>query len=129
MREADRHDTSAIYNRKTVQELKEMVPEFDWMAYLKRFMPSEVSIEDDVVVYSVNYYKTMGKILARTMRQDKRIVINYAIWRLMKSLLPFLDGEFGVRRAKFRKVLFGKMHCMLCNFPEDKLFILFIFVW
>ena len=71
-------------------------------------MPSEISLNDEVVVYSVNYYKVMGKILAKTMRQDMRVVINYAIWRLIKSLLPFLDGEFGVRRAKFRKVLFGK---------------------
>ncbi|KAJ6219511.1 hypothetical protein RDWZM_005323 [Blomia tropicalis] len=107
MPEADRHDTSAIYNKKTIQELKDMVPEFDWMSYLKSFMPIDVTLNDEVVVYSVNYYKKMGKILAKSLRKDKRVVINYAIWRLMKSLLPFLDGEFGVRRAKFRKVLFG----------------------
>lgn len=111
MPEADRHDTSAIYNKKSIQALKDSVPEFDWMAYLKSFMPIEVSPEDEVVVYSVNYYKKMGQILAKTMREDKRIVINYAIWRLMKSLLPFLDGEFGVRRAKFRKVLYGRRAC------------------
>lgn len=108
MPEADRHDTSAIYNKKTILELRELVPEFNWMAYLKSFMPIEVSPEDEVVVYSVNYYIKMGKILAKSIREDKRVAINYAIWRLMKSLLPFLDGEFGVRRAKFRKVLFGR---------------------
>lgn len=113
MPEADRHDTSAIYNKKTIQELKDMVPEFDWMSYLKSFMPIDVTLNDEVVVYSVNYYKKMGKILAKSLRKDKRVVINYAIWRLMKSLLPFLDGEFGVRRAKFRKVLFGMCNCVL----------------
>ncbi|KAH9392669.1 Membrane metallo-endopeptidase-like 1 [Tyrophagus putrescentiae] len=107
MAKADRHDTSAIYNKKTIQELRDAVPEFDWMAYLSSFMPREVKLEDEVVIYSIAYYRAMGKILARTARQDKRVIINYAIWRLMKSLLPFLDGEYGVRRAKFRKVLFG----------------------
>lgn len=107
MPEADRHDTSAIYNRKTLQELNDTIPEFNWFAYLDSFMPTEVSLNDSVVVYSLNYYKKMGKILEKTLKEDPRIVYNYAIWRLIKSLLPFLDGEFGVRRAKFRKVLFG----------------------
>ena len=107
MPEADRHDTSAIYNRKTLQELNDTVPEFNWFAYLEAFMPTPVSLNDSVVVYSLDYYKKMGKILVKTMKDDPKIVYNYAIWRLIKSLLPFLDGEFGVRRAKFRKVLFG----------------------
>lgn len=108
MPEADRHDTSAIYNKKTLRELKDMVPEFDWLAYLRSFMPMDVSLKEEVVIYSISYYKKMGTLLRQTMQADPKIVINYAVWRLMKGLLPFLDGEYGIRRAKFRKVLFGK---------------------
>lgn len=87
--------------------MKGLVPEFDWMAYLKSFMPMEITPNDEVVMYSISYYQNLGKILAQTMAEDRRIVINYAIWRLMKSFLPFLDGEYGVKRAKYRKVLYG----------------------
>ncbi|UXI15420.1 Pre-mRNA-splicing factor 38A [Sarcoptes scabiei] len=107
MPEADRHDTSAIYNKKTIKQLEESVPEFDWMMYLKNFMPIEINIDENVVIYSLDYYKKMGKLLHKVMEEDRRVVINYAVWRLIKSILPFLDNDFGVKRAKFRKILFG----------------------
>nr|XP_046909765.1 neprilysin-1-like [Dermatophagoides farinae] len=107
MPEADRHDTSAIYNKRTIKQLKQLVPEFDWMVYLKNFMPIDIDSNEEVVIYSLDYYQQMGKLLKRIMSEDRRIIINYAVWRLMKSILPFLDNEFGVKRAKFRKILFG----------------------
>ncbi|KAH9413417.1 Membrane metallo-endopeptidase-like 1 [Dermatophagoides pteronyssinus] len=108
MPEADRHDTSAIYNKKTIKQLKQLVPEFDWIGYLKNFMP--ISIDEnneEIVIYSLDYYQQMGKLIKQIMNDDRRIIYNYAIWRLMKSILPFLDNEFGLKRAKFRKILFG----------------------
>lgn len=110
MAEADRHDTSAIYNKKTIKQIKQLVPEFDWIVYLKNFMPINISQSEEVVVYSLDYYRKMGKLLKKILTEDRRIVINYAVWRLLKSILPFLDDEFGVKRAKFRKILFGKLH-------------------
>ena len=89
----------------------------------------DVSVDDEVVVYSINYYEKLGKLLSVTMKQDMKVVINYAIWRLMKSFLPFLDGEYGVKRAKFRKVLYGIIDLLIYNVSMALISIIHLLMW
>uniref|UniRef100_A0A1W7RA63 Neprilysin n=1 Tax=Hadrurus spadix TaxID=141984 RepID=A0A1W7RA63_9SCOR len=102
--EADRHDTGAIYNKMSLRELREKVPEFDWLSYLNTFLPTTVNEDEPVVVYALPYIEEMGKIISET---NRRTIHNYCIWRLIKEMLPFLDGEYSQKRSDFRKVLLG----------------------
>lgn len=104
MPEADRHDTGAIYKKLTINDLKQLVPEFDWIEYLNTFLPTQVTISEPIVAYALEYFQEMGKIIAQ---HDFKIIYNYAIWRMVKHILPFLDGEYGEKRAEFRKILLG----------------------
>ncbi|KAG8184801.1 hypothetical protein JTE90_001499 [Oedothorax gibbosus] len=103
--EADRHDTGAIYNKMSLQELTEIVPEFDWVYYLNTFLPTKVDDQEPVVVYALPYLQEMGQIISQPNR--RRTIHNYAVWRLVKHMLPFLDGEYSQRRTEFKKVLLG----------------------
>ncbi|XP_054720932.1 neprilysin-1-like [Uloborus diversus] len=102
--EADRHDTGAIYNKMSLQELSEIVPEFDWVYYLNTFLPTKVDDQEPVVVYALPYLQEMGQILSQA---NRRTIHNYALWRLIKQMLPFLDGEYSQKRTDFKKVLLG----------------------
>ncbi|XP_042900690.1 neprilysin-1 isoform X2 [Parasteatoda tepidariorum] len=102
--EADRHDTGAIYNKMSLQELSEIVPEFDWVYYLNTFLPTKVDDQEPVVVYALPYLQEMGQIISQV---NRRTVHNYAIWRMIKHMLPFLDGEYSQKRTEFKKVLLG----------------------
>ncbi len=104
MPEADRHDTGAIYKKLSLKKLKTIVPEFDWTTYLNTFLPTQVSLDEEIVVYALEYFQEMGKIIAK---HETKIIHNYAIWRLVKHILPFLDGEYGDKRSDFRKILLG----------------------
>ncbi|XP_013793456.1 membrane metallo-endopeptidase-like 1, partial [Limulus polyphemus] len=102
--EADRHDAGAIYNKLTVQELKNLVPKFSWLNYLNNVLPLKVDEMEPVVVYALPYFKQMGQILAETPR---RVVHNYAIWRLVNDIIPYLNGDYALKLSEFRKVLLG----------------------
>lgn len=67
--EQDRHDTSVIYNRLTLQELQNVVPQIDWLKYLKSFLAVELNDQEPVVTYGLSYFVEMGKILAETDRR------------------------------------------------------------
>ncbi|GFT82831.1 neprilysin-1 [Nephila pilipes] len=102
--EADRHDTGAIYNKMSLQELSEIVPEFDWVFYLNTFLPTKVDDQEPVVVYALPYLQEMGQIISQA---NRRTIHNYALWRLIKHMLPFLDGEYSQKRTEFKKILLG----------------------
>ncbi|XP_035206778.1 neprilysin-1-like isoform X1 [Stegodyphus dumicola] len=102
--EADRHDTGAIYNKMSLQELSEIVPEFDWVYYLNTFLPTKIDDQEPVVVYALPYLQEMGQIISQA---NRRTIHNYAIWRLIKHMIPFLDGEYSQKRTEFKKVLLG----------------------
>ncbi|GFY52580.1 neprilysin-1 [Trichonephila inaurata madagascariensis] len=82
--EADRHDTGAIYNKMSLQELSEIVPEFDWVFYLNTFLPTKVDDQEPVVVYALPYLQEMGQIISQANRRvlgrvDVK-VINFGRW-------------------------------------------------
>jgi len=65
----------------SIKQLSIEVPEFNWLLYLNTFLPTEVSENELVVVYSTEYLKEMGKLIGET---DTRTIHNYAVWRLVK---------------------------------------------
>ncbi|RWS29487.1 neprilysin-2-like protein, partial [Leptotrombidium deliense] len=104
MPEADRHDTGAIYNKMTIRELQAEVPEFNFLMYLNTYLPMEVSESEFIVVYAVDYLKSIGKLLRHT---ERKIIHNYVIWRVVNFFIPYMSSHFSVARTNFRKVLLG----------------------
>ncbi|KZS15003.1 Endothelin-converting enzyme 1 [Daphnia magna] len=103
--EADRHDTGAIYDQMTLVELEVRVPEIRWREYFNAFLPNLI-VEDSepIVSYAMSYFEELGKLLMRT---ERRIVQNYALWRLIMELVPHLSEDYLEKRAEFRRVLTG----------------------
>lgn len=103
--EADRQDTGAIYVKQTLAELQHLVPEIRWRDYLNAFLlEPPVQDTEPIVIYAMSYFQELGKLLART---DRRVVQNYAMWRLIMDLMPHLPDEYQEKRAEFRRVLLG----------------------
>ncbi|XP_076315329.1 neprilysin-1-like isoform X2 [Tachypleus tridentatus] len=102
--EADRHDAGAIYNKMTVQELMDIVPEFSWLDYLNTILPINIDEFEPVVAYALPYFKQMGRIISETPRS---VVHNYATWRFVNNMIPYLNGDFAQKLSEFRKVLLG----------------------
>lgn len=104
--EADRHDTSAIYRKLTLPQLRREVPELNWEEYLQATLGKEIQLNhgEPVVSYAMPYLVEMGKIVAET---DRRVLHNYVIWRLVMSIMTHMIDDFQRERVEFRKILLG----------------------
>ena len=102
--EADRQDTGAIYNQMSLKELENMVPDIRWRDYLNAFLLDPVDDSELIVSYAITYFHELGKLLAKT---ERRVVQNYALWRMIMDLMPQLPDEYQHWRGEFRKVLLG----------------------
>ena len=68
--EVERIDTGAIYNKLTIQELQELVPQIDWLQYFKVLLhPIPVSLKEEIVSYSTPYFERLGPVIAQTDRK------------------------------------------------------------
>uniref|UniRef100_W8BVC8 Membrane metallo-endopeptidase-like 1 n=1 Tax=Ceratitis capitata TaxID=7213 RepID=W8BVC8_CERCA len=104
--EADRHDTSAIYNKITLPELQRQVPQLNWTVFLQTVLGPDIELLPDelLVSYAMPYLVEMGKILEKA---DRRVVHNFVIWRLVMSIMAHMIDEFQRERIEFRKILLG----------------------
>uniref|UniRef100_A0A182REY2 Neprilysin, neutral endopeptidase 1 n=1 Tax=Anopheles funestus TaxID=62324 RepID=A0A182REY2_ANOFN len=103
--EADRHDTSAIYTKITLPELQRRVPQINWKQYLQTTLGTvELHPNESIVSYAMPYLVELGKILRDT---DRRIVHNYAIWRLVMSIMTHMIDDYQKERVEFRRKLLG----------------------
>ena len=133
--EEDRLDTGAIYSQLSLDDMKRIVPQFDWFEYfgiVLRDVPFNGT--ERVVSYSTPYFVKLGKLLETTdkryvrtlllflctylMRTDvtrliiafpfiSRVVHNYVLWRLVMDLMPHMPPQYEKTRAEFRKILLG----------------------
>ncbi|XP_015119420.1 neprilysin-1 [Diachasma alloeum] len=103
--EADRHDTSLIYQKLTLRELQRKIPQVKWSLYLQQFLNASAITDDETVVsYAMPYFVEMGRIIEKT---DRRILHNYVLWRLVMSIMPHMIDEYQQKRVEFRKILSG----------------------
>ncbi|TGZ50924.1 Membrane metallo-endopeptidase-like protein, partial [Temnothorax longispinosus] len=102
--EADRHDTSAMYRKLTLQKLQQEVPQLHWLVYLREFIKAPIDEKELVVMYAMPYFMQMGRIISRT---DRRTLHNYILWRFVMSVMPHMIDEYQQKRIEFRKILLG----------------------
>ncbi|KAL1137603.1 hypothetical protein AAG570_009299 [Ranatra chinensis] len=102
--EADRHDTSAIYKKLTIGQLHRLVPQIDWLQYLRTFLDLPINQSETVVTYAMPYFIQMGKILAET---DIRVIHNYVLWRLVMTVSSHMIDEYQTKNTEFRRILQG----------------------
>jgi predicted metalloendopeptidase len=102
---------TTLYNKWTIKSLTETVPFIDWLAYFKIILPSKVfdRISDPdffVVVFEPEYMLNLQSLLKQT---DKKVLVNYGIWRLVKSWSTRLDVRFDDIFQDFYKTMYGRV--------------------
>ena len=103
--EVERIDTSSIYEKTTIGQLAQKVPQINWMLYFRHLVhPMNITEDEYIVSYSTPFFVELGKLLEAT---DKRVIHNYIIWRLVMELMPHMPPQYEKSRAKFRHVLLG----------------------
>ncbi|XP_071515798.1 neprilysin-2 isoform X3 [Panulirus ornatus] len=103
----ERRNATKLYNKMTIGELHELVPEIPWLDYINRLLSPffTVTNEEPVVVNVPSYVKNLGKLLAET---PKRVIANYMLWRVTAASVAYLTEEARDIQLEYSKKLVGK---------------------
>ncbi|XP_068126122.1 phosphate-regulating neutral endopeptidase PHEX [Hyperolius riggenbachi] len=103
--------SESMYNKMNISELSAMVPQFDWLGYLKKVIDfklyphlKDIDSSENVIVRVPEYFIELFKIL---QSEDKRTLANYLIWRFIYSKISNLSRRFQYRQLEYARVLMG----------------------
>ncbi|OQR78082.1 endothelin-converting enzyme 1-like [Tropilaelaps mercedesae] len=103
----ERHDSGMRYKKMTLKDLTKLVPAFNFTAFLVEVfkgIPVHLTSSEPLVHYSYEYFSSLSPILKRT---NRRTIQNYALWRVINSVLPNLPESFSKPRMDFLKSTTG----------------------
>lgn len=67
--EAQRQDTSKMYSKLTLRQLKKRIPHIAWDEYFNNVLLTQLEEEESIVLYSLSYFIELGKLLMNTNRR------------------------------------------------------------
>ncbi len=71
--ETRRQDTSEIYTKLTMAQLKKQVPQIVWEDYFYNVLLAKLDEDEPIVFYSLPYFIELGKVLVDTDRRLKQV--------------------------------------------------------
>lgn len=92
----------AMYNPRSISQLKEMYPNLPW----DRFFIETMGIEtpEQVIVTEINTVKQADNLFASLSDREKK---DYYLWQYVKGAAPFLSDNFSNASFEFNKVMSG----------------------
>ncbi|KAB0342250.1 hypothetical protein FD754_019176 [Muntiacus muntjak] len=103
--------SEAMYNKMNISQLSAMIPQFDWLSYIKKVIDvrlypelKDIGPSENVVVRVPQYFKDLFRILGS---ERKKTIANYLVWRMVYSRIPNLSRRFQYRWLEFSRVIQG----------------------
>lgn len=100
-----RQNVSELYQKMSISELRQLVPQIDWVQYLNMVLARPVNASEPVVVFALNYIQDLVILLRKT---PSRVIANYLLWRFIRHRANNLDDRFQEAKQQFYYVLFGR---------------------
>ncbi|GFG41004.1 hypothetical protein Cfor_12600 [Coptotermes formosanus] len=100
-----RRNVSELYQKMSIGELRQVIPQIDWAQYLTLVLARPVSTSEPVVVFALNYIQDLVTLLSKT---PSRTIANYLMWRFVRHRANNLDDRFQEAKQQFYYVLFGR---------------------
>jgi len=98
-------DVAKNYNPKTLDELKELVPNFNWDVYFKE-SGIDISKADFVVVSQLPYFENLKTFFASSNPKELKEYMQYVV---LRSLAPYLNDKFDENHFNFyQRYMLGK---------------------
>lgn len=101
----ERVNVSLLYKKMSIETLYQEVPEIDWLYYLQTVLEKQITKDQNVVMFAIDYMKSMVKLFEVT---DQKTISNYLFWRFVRHRVNNLDDRFQEAKQKFYFALFGR---------------------
>uniref|UniRef100_A0A8C6XM66 Phosphate regulating endopeptidase X-linked n=1 Tax=Naja naja TaxID=35670 RepID=A0A8C6XM66_NAJNA len=85
--------SESMYNKMNISELSSMIPQFDWLAYIKKVIDTKLypDLKDMMILE----------------KEKKKTIANYLVWRMVYSRIFNLSRRFQYRWLEFSRVIQG----------------------
>jgi putative endopeptidase len=92
----------AMYNPRTIDELKEMYPHINWDRFFVETM--DIATPQQVIVTEINTVKQGDNLMASL---SDREIKDYYLWKYVAQAAPYLSDKFTATSFEFSKVRSG----------------------
>lgn len=101
-----RRDYEKLYNLMRASEINERFPGISWVEYVNRILSPYTKLGDNELINVAvpSYLNDFTELIKST---PKRILANYAMWRITKESIPMLSERLRDRLTEFSKTLTG----------------------
>ncbi|KAL7291511.1 hypothetical protein TKK_0014771 [Trichogramma kaykai] len=105
--EEERRNSFKQYNPTTVSEMSKTYPSIPWLEYFNKIMSPLVTVSPDelIVVKEPDFIHELENLLART---PKRVIGNYAVWRIVRDNVDYLTDKLRQRKQLFWERVSGE---------------------
>lgn len=111
--EEERRNLTLLYNKMSLENFSGLFNVINWEKYLQYCMPVEVfdrlvkgKLTDfQLIVTQPVYFEKLNALLTST---DKKTLVNYILWRLIRRKTLLLDQRFWDADQKFKAVFVGR---------------------
>uniref|UniRef100_A0A8D0HV48 Phosphate regulating endopeptidase X-linked n=1 Tax=Sphenodon punctatus TaxID=8508 RepID=A0A8D0HV48_SPHPU len=104
-----------MYNKMNISELSTMIPQFDWLGYIKKMIDTklyrhlkDIDASENVIVRVPQYFKDLIE-----MYDFYRTIANYLVWRMVYSRILNLSLRFQYRWLEFSRVSLNFIYCKI----------------
>ena len=92
----------AMYNPRSIAQLKEMYPNIPWDVFFIETMGIETP--ETVIVTNINTVKQADNLMKSLTDREKK---DYYLWQYVNSAAPYLSDDFSDANFEFNKVMSG----------------------
>ncbi|XP_073958611.1 M13 family metallopeptidase neprilysin 3 isoform X3 [Choristoneura fumiferana] len=108
----DRRDEEGLYNPYKIKQWQKEANFLNWTVFFNdafSLVGRKITEEDRIVVYAPEYFRNLTKVVRKYTKNDenKKILKNYLIWQVSRSLSTYLSKAFRDATKILRKALYG----------------------
>lgn len=94
----DRRNVSELYQRFTIGELRQSIPQIDWIRYFTLILNRKPENTEPVVCFAQKYFQDLVALLGIT---NPRTIANYLLWRFVRHRVNNLDDRFQDAKQRY----------------------------
>jgi len=100
----DRRNFTKLYNLYTIKKLKTIAPNTDWLKYFNGLIGVKVDENEEIIVSVPEFVTRIDTML---LNEDKRVISNYMVWRIVLQSVASLNKSFRDVYFNYQRVING----------------------
>jgi len=85
----ERQNVSELYQKMSIGELRQLVPQIDWVRYLTIVLAQPINASEPVVVFALNYMQDLVILLRQTPSRSAKCFLSFFLFNKINRCTNF----------------------------------------